>query len=143
MYTSHRLSTLFSPALVQATKFTLYYPTSLPAGYKIDTKTVSQPSDGVVVFDIKGPKNNTIYISEETRPSEFDIGGFFEGFSDLHQYSITGGDIATGRIEGGRLAVGSMLNNSVWIIANTKADISPSQMKALIESLVSTSGERI
>lgn len=125
----------FSAKVMASVQFPLYYPTQLPAGYRISSKSVTEPQSGVVVFDAVGPNNTKIYISEESRPSSFDFGGYYKAFTDLHQLSGSYGSIATGRINSGKVAVGSLTNNKVWILSNTTAQIPPSQIARMLSTM--------
>lgn len=125
----------FSTGVIAAMKFPLYYPTNLPSGFKIDTKSVTQPSDGVVVFTILGPKGEKLYMSEEARPSTFDLGGFYKKFEDLKEYPVSDGTVAVGRVNSGATEIVSRANNKTWILSNTQANIPPDQLVQMLKSL--------
>lgn len=127
----------FSAKLTASLQFPLFHPTYVPAGYHVNVNSVTEPTTGVVVFSLDGPNKQKIYMSEEARPAKFDIGGFFAKFSDLKESAITGGTIATGKIDNGHTEVASMLNNQVWIIGNTNAAIPIDQMAQLVKGLTS------
>jgi hypothetical protein len=91
----------------------------------------------VVVFTLSGPKGSKIYFSEEARPDKYDIGGFFTKFSGLKEYGVQGGSVAIGKLYNGREEIGSLVNNSVWIIGNTTAKIPMNQLTSMIMSLTS------
>lgn len=125
----------FSTGVIAAMKFPLYYPTSLPSGYRIDTKSVSQPSDGVVVFDMIGPKGDKLYMSEEARPTTFDLGGFYKKFQDLQEIPVSDGSVAVGRVNSGQTEIVSRANNKTWILSNTTANIPLDQLVDMLKSL--------
>lgn len=125
----------FSTGVIAAMKFPLYYPTNLPTGYRIDAKSVTQPSDGVVVFDMVGPKGEKIYMSEEARPISFDLGGFYKKFQDLQEVPVSDGSIAVGRVNSGQTEVVSRANNKTWILSNTTASIPSDQLVTMLKSL--------
>jgi hypothetical protein len=127
----------FTPQLAASIQFPLFHPTYVPAGFHVDTSSVTEPATGVVVFNLDGPKKQKIYISEEARPSKYDIGGFFAKFSDLKEVPISGGTLATGKIANGQTEIGSMLNNQVWIISNTNAPVPMDQVTQMVRSLTS------
>jgi hypothetical protein len=126
----------FNTTILAATKFTLYYPESIPLTYHTDLKSVSTPQPGVVVFDLINPHGQKIYISQETRPSEFNFGGYYNDFTDLREKVINQGTIATGYINGGQTVIGSLVTNGTWVIANTKDHtVTPTELTALLQSL--------
>lgn len=127
----------FSTQLTSSLQFPLFHPTYVPSGYRVNPKSVTEPTTGVVVFSLDGPNKGKIYISEEARPTKYDIGGFFTRFSDLKESAITGGTIATGKISKGQTEIASMLNNKAWIICNTNAPVPMDQMTNLVRGLSS------
>jgi hypothetical protein len=127
----------FSAQLTSSLQFPLFHPTYVPSGFHVDTKSVTEPTTGVVVFSLDGPSEEIIYISEEARPTNYNISGFFAKFSDLKETAITGGAIATGKIDNGQSEIGSMLNNQVWIIGKTNASVPMDQMTQLVKGLSS------
>lgn len=127
----------FTTQITSSLQFPLFHPTYIPTGFHVDTKSVTEPTTGVVVFSLDGPNKGKIYISEEARPSKYDIGGFFAKFSDLKESAISGGTLATGKIDSGQTEISSRLNNQVWIICNTIAPVPMDQMSNLAKDLTS------
>jgi hypothetical protein len=125
----------FTPHVSSSMQFPLYYPTQLPTGYRIDTKSVNVPQQGVVVFNMIGPKSEKVYMSEEARPSTFDLGGFYQKFQDLKEIGVTDGAIAVGRVDGGQTEIASRANNKTWILSNTTAKIPFDQLTNMMKSL--------
>jgi hypothetical protein len=125
----------FDTKTIAAAHFPLYYPTQLPAGFRIDTKTVTVPQDGVVVFNMVGPKGVKLYMSEEARPTKFDLGGFYKKFQDLEETGVSDGAIATGRLSGGQTEVTSRANNKTWVLSNTSARVPLDQLTNMMKSL--------
>jgi hypothetical protein len=133
----------FTPQVAVSVQFPLYYPKYLPPGFRIDGSSVSQPQTGVVIFDLKGPNNQKVYLSEEARPGSYDIGGFFKKFSGLKEYGVSGGTVAVGMLDGGQTVIGSMLTGKVWLIANTNdQSVTPAMMNSLVKSLVVNGSSR-
>jgi hypothetical protein len=127
----------FSAKLTASLQFPLFHPTYVPSGYHVDVSSVTEPTTGVVVFSLDGSNKQKIYISEEARPSKYDIGGFFAKFSGLKESAIPGGTLASGKIDSGQTEISSMLNNQVWIICNTNASVPMDQMAQLAKNLSS------
>lgn len=125
----------FSAQLTSSTSFTLYYPTSLPSGYHIDVNSIATPQSGVIVFTISNPKGDKIYVSEETRPITFNLGGYYKGFTNLKETVTSRGTIAVGLINQNQTEIGSLAINKTWILANTNVHIPLTQLTSLLASL--------
>lgn len=125
----------FPTNVVAAMKFPIYYPTNIPSGYKIDTKSVTQPAAQVVVFDMTGPKGAKLYVSEEARPESFDLGGFYRKFQDLKEVPVSDGSIAVGTLNSGQTEVVSRANDKTWILSNTTANIPLDQLVTMLKSI--------
>jgi len=125
----------FTSANSSSVSFPLYYPTNVPRGFRIDTKSVTSPQDGVIVFDLVGPKNSKLYISEEARSSTFNLGGFYTSFQGLKEIGVSDGAIAVGRINDGQTEVASRANNQTWTLATTAANIPMDQLISMLKSL--------
>jgi len=115
----------FTAKTLAANNFSLYYPTRLPSGYSIDDASVSAPESGVVVYTIKSKTGKKIYISEQARPAAFDFGGYYKKFHGLTEHIMTSGTIATGYIDDGQTAVGSLVIGKTWVFVNTPANTVP------------------
>jgi hypothetical protein len=139
LFLTHRQPAIANPfdtKTLVTTKFALYYPTKLPPGYRIDTKSVNTPQNGIVVFDMQNSHGQKIYMSQEARPSEFDFGGYYKGFSDLKELVTGQGTIATGYVNSHQTVVGSLLINGTWVFVNTNSSaISPSNLSVALGSL--------
>jgi hypothetical protein len=127
----------FSAKLAASMQFPLYYPTRLPNGFRIDKTSVTVPQAGVAVFTIVGPHNEKLYMSEEARPTTFDIGGFYKKFSGLRTANMSYGEIAVGRINNGATEIGSLAfaTNKTWVLTNTSASIPLGQLVTMLKSL--------
>jgi hypothetical protein len=126
----------FTASVMASVQFQLYYPTWLPDGYHIDTKSVTEPNPGVVVFIAIGPKKaDKLYFSEEARPSTYDIGGFFAKFSDLQEIGFGEGSIAVGKVGNTRTEIASRITNKIWIIANTNDALPYGQLVNLMKNM--------
>jgi hypothetical protein len=124
----------FSAKTMASVQIPLYYPTRLPNGYRIDTKSVSEPQAGVVIFNMIGPNGEKLYMSEEARPVTFNLGGFYAKLDDMKETSVSDGTIAVGRVKNGQ-EVASRANKKTWILSNTTAQIPFNQLTAMMKSL--------
>lgn len=125
----------FDAKTLASLNFPAYYPTYLPPGYKIDNKSVNEPRGGVVVFNLIGPKNQKIYISQESRLSTFNYGGYYKNFKDLKETVILAGTIAVGRINNGQTEIGSLVNDKTWIIVNTNSTVPFDELTHILKNL--------
>jgi hypothetical protein len=128
----------FSAQLASSVQFPLYYPTRLPSGFHIDTKSTNEPRANVVVFDIDGPNNQKVYVSEEERPPSFNFGGFYKTLSSLSFSMSKNGEIATGYTNEHSESIGSLAFSSVnaWVLINSHSSVvSPAQISSMLKSL--------
>ena len=125
----------FPTSVVAAMKFPLYYPTNIPQGFKIDTKSLTQPMAQVVVFDMVGPNGAKLYVSEESRPATFNLGGFYDKFEGLQEIPVSDGSIAVGKLNSGQIEVASRANDKTWIFSNTTANIPLGQLVSMLKSI--------
>ena len=125
----------FTTKTQASVQFPLYYPTQLPSGYRIDPKSVSEPQQDVVLFNLIGPRGEKIYLSEEARPQTFNLGGFYDKFQDLKETPVSDGSVAVGRLNGGQTEVASRANNKTWVLSNTNANIPLDQLTTMLKSL--------
>lgn len=119
--------------------FPLYYPTTLPSGFHVALKSVNSPQSGVYVVNYVGPDKSIIYMSQEARPSEFNIGGFDSKLSNVQTQITNLGEIEVGQINNGVDVVGSLATNKSWIIINTSSSsISLQEVVNMLASLRSS-----
>lgn len=128
----------FTAKIMASVQFPLYYPTQIPSGYHIDSGTVNEPQSGVVVFDMVGPKGQKLYMSEEARPTTFDLGGFYKKFEGLKEIPVSDGAVAVGKLGGGTTEIVSRANNKTWILSNTSASIPLDQLVSMMKSLTNS-----
>jgi hypothetical protein len=125
----------FTAAVLASAQTPLYYPTELPSGFHMVERSVTEPQAGVVVLDIAGPDNQKIYISEETRPSTFNMGNLYNKLTGLKETAVSGGSIAIGRLNNSQTEIGSRIYNKTWVLTNTNAPVSISSLTTMLKSL--------
>lgn len=113
--------------------FPIYYSTQPPIGYVADPKSVTQPHDGVLLFNLlKG--NDKIVVTEEARTDKMvNLGAFYQSLKDSKQVVVSDGSIATGYF--GTTKVASRANNHTWVIATTTANVSLDDLRTMMEHL--------
>lgn len=127
----------FTAEVIASLKFPVYYPTDLPPGYRIDPQSVTEPQANVVVFNLIGPHGEKLYVSEEARPSKFNLGGFYNQWVNMREVGVSDGAVAVGYADQSRREeVVSRANNTTWILANTKASIPFDQLINMLKSIV-------
>jgi hypothetical protein len=115
-------------------QFPLYYPTTIPQGFRIDRSSVVEPQTGVVIFSIDGAHKEKIYVSEEARSTTVMIGNFYKQFKNRKEIGVSDGEVAGGYLPSTGNLVSSRANNTTWVICNTKAPLTVNQMIAMLKS---------
>jgi hypothetical protein len=125
----------FTAKVQSSVQFPLYYPTSLPAGYTIDSESVTEPHTGVVAFKLVSQNGGIMYVSEEARPQSFDLGGFYKQFTSYRGLAVSDGTIATGYVRSGQTEIASRANNQTWVLVTTSERVSQNQLIGMMRSL--------
>ncbi len=125
----------FSSDLVSSVDFPLYYPTSLPAGFHLDTGSISS-NNQVVVYGIVNPDrdNGTISISIQAKPSGFNFDDFYT-HKLFHPVSRTtsNGTVMVGADDKGVFA--SLAAADSWVIATSSNKSLPTQVMTVMSGL--------
>jgi hypothetical protein len=133
LFNKHPDADPFTTSTLASLDFPIYYPRTLPSGYRINPKSVTEPLSGVVVFTIIGPNNQKLYMSQETRPATFNFGGYYKAFANVHETTTPEGTIAVGYINKGVTAIGSLATDK--IVVNTTTQLPLSDLTSLLNSL--------
>jgi hypothetical protein len=124
----------FSASIMASVQFPLYYPTTIPPGFRIDRSSIVEPQTGVVIFSIDGAHQEKIYVSEEARSTTVMIGNFYKQFKNRKEIGLSDGEVAGGYLPSTGNLVSSRANNTTWVICNTKAHLTVNQMIAMLKS---------
>jgi hypothetical protein len=124
----------FTAQLEASLQFPLYYPTWLPNGYHLDTRSITEPQAGVLTFDIVNSANMKIYVSEEAIPTHFSISSYTAKLRSLKQSNTVTQSIAVGYGQTSNVAIGSLYNDKTWLLANTSAPLSLEQVMEVMKS---------
>jgi hypothetical protein len=117
----------------QGVSIAIYYPQQLPAGYTYnnDAKMVKST---IFYFSVTGPNRQLFYVSQQPVPSNFDFDGFSKKFLNPDSFSTDAGSAVVG--QAGASLVGSIrTNKNTWILINTAAVNSLSQLEVIARSL--------
>jgi len=75
-------------------------------------------------------------MSEEARPTKYDIGGFYTKFTDLKEVVVSEGSIASGLINNNQTKIASRLYDKTWVLTNTNdPGVSAAQLAAMLKSM--------
>ncbi|MBX4188706.1 hypothetical protein KW792_01245 [Candidatus Saccharibacteria bacterium] len=100
-------------------KFTLLYPTQLPAGYAVDKASVSTSNEILLFNAINSGQKMT--FSEQKIPKGFDFSNFYKtGLANTQQFSTVYGQAAVGKAAGHY--VGSLVAGDTWLLISTDSD---------------------
>lgn len=115
--------------------FPLYYSKTPPAGYIADQNSITEPHDGVILYNLLKGKDK-IVVTEEARTDKLvNLGAFYEKLKDSKQIVVSDGSIATGYF--GSTRVASRANNHTWILVTTTADVSFDDLTAMLKNITS------
>ena len=124
----------FSRQIVNSVNFPLYYPAKLPPGFHIDDKSVTTPQTGVVVYDIVGPDNQKIYVSEEARLSTYNFGPFLASINNPQVKVTNLGTLEVGFLGDTSTTIATLITSKTWLIAKTTSSLTLDQLKAMLIS---------
>jgi hypothetical protein len=127
----------FNATIQAGSTFPLYYPTVLPARYRISPHSASKPQAYAVIFRLAGPSGAKIFCSEEARSASFNLGGYYTSFSDYKAVAVSDGAVVYGKLQGNEVV--SRANNSTWILCNTQAAVPSSQLIDMLKSITPAS----
>jgi len=127
----------FNATIQAGSTFPLYYPTVLPARYRISPHSASKPQAYAVIFRLAGPSGAKIFCSEEARSASFNLGGYYTSFSDYKAVAVNDGAVVYGKLQGNEVV--SRANNSTWILCNTQAAVPSSQLIDMLKSITPAS----
>jgi len=112
--------------------FPLYYPTRLPAGFRLEPESASATNQ-VVTFAISAPEGKQVVISQQPTPSDFDFENFYLNSLFGAKEVITPlGKAVIGQINDDTFA--SIVTDETWIIINAPAGLPADQMQRLIQA---------
>lgn len=126
----------FTAKTLASVKFPLYYPTKLPNGFKIDSKSITSPQEGVVVLHATDDKGRKIYMSQEARSKTYNYGGFFKGIEQSKSFTAHEGEAVTGYLYNRKTVIASLVTAKSWIIVNTQdTSLAPGDLKLVVANM--------
>jgi hypothetical protein len=114
--------------------FTLYYPTSIPAGFHFD-EAAYDPSTHVVTYDYTTSEGDKLYFSLQPKPGNFDFNNFYKKqLSGTIQTSTPLGIANIGVLQ--KETVSSIVANKTWIIIGAGGNVNIALLEQVSKSLV-------
>lgn len=113
----------------------LYFPQSLPKGYKIEKDTMKFPSDKVVVFAASDDTGNAITFSLQSKPSGLNTKPFTDKLTSTTSLKTDEGEATIGDDTDGKRIV-SYVTDKIWLLITVRKDQIPAQeLEAIVKSL--------
>lgn len=125
-----RSSSPIPKSISNSVNFPLYYPSKLPAGFKLDKNSFSHTSS-VVLYSLVFDGNKHLAFSIQTRPSSLDFAQLLHNVNKEFNTDAGQADIVN---LGGR-TTGSLLTPKSWVIINTVDPIDTLTLEQIIRSL--------
>jgi hypothetical protein len=127
-----------SPFTSDVTKqviFPLYFPTDLPAGYKIELDSVRKAEDApVILLGISDENNQRITISQQKQPSGLNFENLNKLLTEARQINTQFGNITIG-VSDTETEIANVLTGDTWILISTpKNSLKDADYDALIRS---------
>lgn len=105
----------FSEEMRKKTGIPLYYPTKLPAGYKLELNTITQPETDVVLYAVSNESGQRFNITLQKQPADINLEPLYNTLTDTKEIGTQFGQVKVGTTtEGIRMA--NILAGQTWII---------------------------
>lgn len=116
--------------------FTPYIPQYLPAGYMVDTTTFTH-KESALLFAARNESNNTIAISEQSLPKNFDTNSFYESnMKNPIRLKNTEFETIFGSKNGqpGSI-IGVTTNDNTWVVLSSTAPLNNAEARQITAGL--------
>jgi hypothetical protein len=121
--------------------FPVYYPVQndLPTGYTLDLKSLTSPSNGVLIFTVDYGSNKIIF-SEQKKPSSTQIQSFNANYIPLRTgYQTPAGQAEISAYNNGNKNLQTLVsfptNGSTWIIITAPPNINQNQLEQVLSAI--------
>jgi hypothetical protein len=114
-------------AVAQSIPFPVYYPSSLPVGFKINPSSISNRGQ-ILTYYYEYDGGKKLIITEQAKPPNFDFGklsGDQEFTAPLGRAYIVDMDTRT---------TGSLITDKTWVILNAPNKMGADQLRQIIDS---------
>lgn len=107
--------------------FSLYFPTDLPNGYKIELNSVKRAEDNpVILLGISNDNNQRITISQQKQPDGLNFDSLQKLLTDTRQVQTRFGTVSIGK-SNGDTEIANILTEDTWILVSAPKDSVSSQ----------------
>jgi hypothetical protein len=113
--------------------FDLYYPSKLPAGYKVNPNSFTY-QDSTVIFGATNTQGQNLAFTEQAAPAGFDFSQFYSSLKDPKKIDKVSYQVVTGEGDRGSRVV-SVVAGTTWIIITSKAPTDTDDIRALAAGL--------
>jgi hypothetical protein len=117
----------------QSTSWPLYYPETLPKGFKFQKQSVKQ-SDAVVIYTLLYEKDKKLFVSAVPKPAGVQFSDFYNRvLSNKIAVLSTQGTAVMGSVN--HQLVASLVTDKSWITMNAPSGIDTTALQSLLTSL--------
>lgn len=128
-------SSPFDQALREEAGIPLYYPTKLPAGYKMELGSITQPESGIILYAISDDSGQRINITLQKQPANINLEPLHATFQNARDISTQFGSVKIGTTEEG-LGMANILTGQTWvIISGNPATLNDATLTEVINGL--------
>lgn len=124
----------FSEEVKKDIDFSLYYPANLPEGFKIETDSIQQADQGVVIYAISNDSGKRITVSIQKMPENIDLNKIYENLSNVYEVDTDYGKVKVGQDE--NILIGNVNAEGTWLLINTpNGNVSTDELNTVLSSL--------
>lgn len=125
----------FSTELSQKTGLPLFFPAKLPGSFKMETNSIAQPDQSVVVYVISDNDNKKLNVSLQKPPANLDLSQLYETYSNVKELDTKFGKVKVGTSKEG-MDIANVLAGQTWIIITSEeGSVSTSDLQSVINGL--------
>lgn len=110
----------FTESQQQDMAIPLYYPTKLPGSFKIETNSITQPDNGVLLYAISDDDGKRFNITLQKKPESISLDPLYAALSDVREIDTDHGVVKYGNSNEG-IMVANVMMPQTWIIINSAA----------------------
>ncbi len=115
--------------------FSLYYPTKLPEGFTLATRSVSWQDNTAVIFWLSNANGDKIYFSEVAKPANFDFEKFKSTLTTVRVSKVGIGTATIGKTANGQTTIVSIPTATTWLLMNTTYPLSASAVDSILKNM--------
>lgn len=134
-YVKKKLKEVLPESITSSVNFPIYYPVLLPKGYQAEPVSLSKNPD-VVTLIINNSRSETIYITQQYKPQNFDFDFFYNKTLQVsRELNIDIGKIRIGSAKGRQNQLtASMVAEPTWIIISYPITIPQEDIDTIFKS---------